>query len=165
MFKPLIMLDVFHTHAEHNAVTYVVSIDDVCLLTLNRREVNRNDDIDTDFLVVSKEFGTLRGTLRKDEVEALLLDLKAYENDTTLASMGYNEGSGSGYWFSPDRLTGIAACAQRGANQPKVTLHFEGGRQHTFPHVDGHYAQTMKFDIMRMAKFARQKRERHSIAA
>lgn len=159
MFKPLIMLDVLHTHAEHNATTYVVSIHDVCFLTLNRREENRNDDVDTNYLVVSKEFGTLQGTLRLDEVEALLPALESYEKNGTLASMGYVQGSGSGYWISPDRLTGIAANQQRGTNYPRVTLHFEGGRQHTLPQTDGHYAQTVKFDIMRMVKHAERLRD------
>lgn len=154
MFKPLVMLEVFHSHAVHDATTYVISFDDLCMLTLNRREEHRTDEADTNYVAVTKEFGTLQGTLRKEEVEWLLPALEAYEKDGKLASMGHTKGSGSGYWINPERLTGIASREQDGTHDPKVTFHFEGNRQHTFEQRAWHYAQAVKSDVLRMLQRA-----------
>lgn len=163
MFKPLVMLEVFHSHAVHDGTTYVISVNDLCLLDLNRRE-NPTAEADSSFVAVTKEFGTLQGTLRQDEVEWLLPALSAYEADGALATLGYVNGSGSGYWVNPALLTGLSSREQDGTHDPKVTFHFEGNRQHTFEQRAWHYAQAVKNDVIRALKMAQNKREEKVLA-
>lgn len=159
MFKPLVLLQVAHSHAVHDVTTYLVSFNDLCLLTLNRREQHRTDEVDTNFVAVTKEFGTLEGTLRKEEVDWLLEALESYEKDGMLATMGYSKGSGSGYWLNPALLTGISSREEDGTHDPKVTFHFEGGRQHSFPQRSFHYALTVRNDAFRILERAASSRE------